>query len=46
MSVELIDFDVLSEDSGWLNKIQPADRAQILCELRNQMREEAGNAGC
>lgn len=45
LSVELIDFDVLSEDSGWLNKIQPADRAQILRELRNQMREEAEQCG-
>ena len=45
LSVELIDFDVLSEDSGWLNKIQPADRAQILRELRNQMREEAARSG-
>lgn len=45
LSVELIDFDVLSEDSGWLNKIQPADRAQILRELRNQMREEAERSG-
>lgn len=45
LSVELIDFDVLSEDSGWLNKIQPADRAQILRELRNQMREEAEKSG-
>lgn len=45
LSVELIDFDVLSEDSGWLNKIQPADRAQILRELRDQMREEAARSG-
>ncbi len=45
LSVELIDFDVLSEDSGWLNKVQPADRAQILRELRNQMREEAEHSG-
>lgn len=45
LSVELIDFDVLNEDSGWLNKIQPADRAQILRELRNQMREEAERSG-
>lgn len=45
LSVELIDFDVLSEDSGWLNKIQPADRAQILRELREQMREEAERSG-
>jgi hypothetical protein len=45
LSVELIDFDVLSEDSGWMNKIQPADRAQILRELRNQMRLEAEQSG-
>jgi len=45
LSVELIDFDVLSEDDGWLNKIQPADRAQILRELRSQMREEAEQSG-
>ena len=45
LSVELVDFDVLSEDSGWMNKVQPADRAQILRELRNQMREEAGKSG-
>jgi hypothetical protein len=45
LSVELIDFDVLSEDDGWLNKVQPADRAQILRELRQQMREEAEHSG-
>ncbi|MEY3895948.1 MAG: hypothetical protein RLZZ214_1468 [Verrucomicrobiota bacterium] len=45
LSVELIDFDVLSEDSGWLNKIQAADRAQILRELREQMRAEAEKSG-
>lgn len=45
LSVELIDYDVLSEDDGWLNKVQPADRAQILRELRNQMREEAEKSG-
>ena len=45
LSVELIDFDVLSEDSGWLNRIQPADRAQILRELREQMRAEAERSG-
>lgn len=45
LSVELIDFDVLSEDSGWLNKVQPADRAQILRELREQMRVEAEKSG-
>lgn len=45
LSVELIDFDVLSEDDGWLNKVQPGDRAQILRELRDQMREEAEKSG-
>jgi len=45
LSVELVDFDVLSEDDGWLNKVQPADRAQILRELRQQMREEAERSG-
>jgi hypothetical protein len=45
LSVELIDFDMLSEDSGWLNKVQPADRAQILRELREQMRGEAEQSG-
>jgi Protein of unknown function (DUF4230) len=45
LSVELIDYDVLSEDSGWLNRVQPADRAQILRELREQMREEAEKSG-
>lgn len=45
LSVELVDFDVLSEDSGWLNKVQPADRAQILRELREQMRQEAERSG-
>lgn len=45
LSVELLDYDVLSEDDGWLNKIQPEDRAQILRELRNQMRLEAEQSG-
>ncbi len=45
LSVELVDFDVLSEDSGWLNRVQPADRAQILRELRAQMKEEAQRSG-
>ncbi|RYD22457.1 MAG: DUF4230 domain-containing protein [Verrucomicrobiaceae bacterium] len=45
LSVELIDYEVLSEDNGWLNKIQPADRAQILRELRLQMQEEAEKSG-
>jgi len=45
LSVELVDYDVLSEDEGWLNKIQPADRAQILRELRAQMRVDAEKSG-
>nr|MDP0503118.1 DUF4230 domain-containing protein [Verrucomicrobiota bacterium JB025] len=45
LSVELVDFDVLSEDEGWLNKIQPEDRAQILRELRAQMKQEARESG-
>lgn len=45
LSVELVDFDVLSEDDGWLNKVQPEDRAQILRELREQMRQEAERSG-
>lgn len=45
LSVELLDYDVLSEDDGWFNKIQPEDRAQILRELRNQMRSEAEQSG-
>ncbi len=45
LSIELIDYDVLSEDSGWLNRVQPADRAQILRELREQMRDEVNQSG-
>jgi hypothetical protein len=45
LSVELVDYEVLSEDSGWLNHVQPADRAQILRELREQMRMEAEKSG-
>lgn len=45
LSVELVDFEVLSEDNGWLNKIQSADREQILRELRLQMRMEAAGSG-
>ena len=45
LSVELVDYDVLSEDSGWLNRVQPEDRAQILRELREQMRAEAEKSG-
>ncbi len=45
LSVELTDYDVLSEDSGWLNRVQPEDRTQILRELREQMRGEAEKSG-
>lgn len=45
LSVELLDFDVLTEESGWLNKVQPEDRAQILRELHDQMRREAMESG-
>jgi hypothetical protein len=45
LSVELVDYEVLNEDSGWMNKIKPEDRAQILRELRTQMRMEAANSG-
>lgn len=45
LSVELVDYEVLSEDSGWLNHVKPADRAQILRELREQMRAEAEKSG-
>ena len=45
LSVELLDFDVLTEESGWLNKIQAADRAQILRELHDQMRRDAEASG-
>ncbi len=45
LGVELIDFDVLSEKEGWANSITPADRSQILRELRQQMRVEAKKSG-
>ena len=45
LSVELLDFDVLTEESGWLNKVQAGDRAQILRELHDQMRRDAEASG-
>lgn len=45
LGVELIDFEILSEDDGWANKITPADRATLLRELRQQMRMEARESG-
>lgn len=41
LSVEQLDYDTLTEESGWLNHFQPADRAQIQRELRKQMEAEA-----
>jgi len=45
LSVELLDYETLAEESGWLNRIQPADREQILRELREQMEKEALASG-
>lgn len=45
LSVELIDYQPLSEKEGWANDITADDRAQLLRELRNQMRMEAQNNG-
>lgn len=45
LSIELLDYETLAEESGWLNRIQPADREQILRELREQMEKEALASG-
>ena len=45
LSVELIDYQPLSEESGWWNGITPEDRAQLLRELREQMRSKAEQSG-
>ncbi|MCW1884314.1 DUF4230 domain-containing protein [Luteolibacter flavescens] len=45
LSVELIDFQPLNEESGWWNSITPDDRAQLLRDLRLQMRSEAQRSG-
>lgn len=45
LSVELTDFEVLNEESGWLNKITAVDRAAVLRDLREQMRQEAARSG-
>jgi hypothetical protein len=45
LSVELIDYEQLGEKDGWANDITAEDRAQLLRELRNQMRVEAQNSG-
>jgi Protein of unknown function (DUF4230) len=45
LSVELTDFEILNEEDGWLNKITAEDRATVLRELREQMRQEAIKSG-
>lgn len=45
LSVELIDYQPLSEKEGWANDITAEDRAQLLRELQNQMRAEARRSG-
>ncbi len=45
LGVELIDFQILSERDGWANSVTAEDRAQVLRELREQMRVEAGKSG-
>lgn len=45
LSVELLDFDTLTEESGWLNRVQPEDREQIVRELREQMKRDAVASG-
>ena len=45
LSVELIDYQPLSEKDGWANDITPEDRAQLLRELRNQMKVQAQGSG-
>lgn len=45
LSVELLDHRPLSEKDGWANDITPEDRAQLLHELQNQMRQEARRSG-
>lgn len=45
LSVELIDYKPLSEKDGWANDVTPEDRARLLRELRQQMRQEAQRSG-
>jgi hypothetical protein len=45
LSVELIDYQPLSEKDGWANDITAEDSAQLLRELRNQMKREAEASG-
>lgn len=45
LSVELIDFQQLSEKDGWMNEITSQDREQLIKELNIQMRLEAQRSG-
>jgi hypothetical protein len=45
LSVELIDYQPISEKDGWANSVTPEDRALLLRELRNQMKVEAQDSG-
>lgn len=45
LSVELKDYEALSESEGWANGITPEDRANLLRELNQQMRLEAEKSG-
>jgi hypothetical protein len=45
LSVELLDFQQLSEKDGWMNQITPQDREQLIKELNIQMRQEAQRSG-
>lgn len=45
LSVELLDFQQLSEKDGWMNQITSQDREQLIKELNLQMRQEARRSG-
>lgn len=45
LGVELLDFEILSEQDGWANKVTSSDREKLLRELRQQMRDEAEASG-
>lgn len=45
LAVELLDFQILSEKGGWANSVNAEDRAQVMRELRQQMRIEAEKSG-
>lgn len=45
LSVELLDYEILNEEDGWFNKVKAEDRAMVLKDLRDQMRNEARRSG-